>query len=119
MADAPVNVSQKHCAKCGAPHHRQGQRYCHVCHAAYMRGWRPSHPLVGAARIKDIARSYANTYQRRGLLTPQPCEQCGSQEPQKHHEDYSKPLDVRWLCRPCHLAIHTVVAADLMEKHSG
>lgn len=23
-----------------------------------------------------------------------------------HHPDYSKPLEVVWMCRPCHLAEH-------------
>lgn len=34
------------------------------------------------------------------------CEKCGSPESQAHHEDYSKPLDVRWLCFSCHRAEH-------------
>lgn len=40
---------------------------------------------------------------RDGKLTPQPCERCGADEHiHAHHEDYTKPLDVNWLCRTCH-----------------
>lgn len=37
-------------------------------------------------------------------LIPQPCEICGSssQFTQAHHQDYSKPYDVNWLCPSCH-----------------
>lgn len=34
---------------------------------------------------------------RDGKIARQPCEVCG-RKAQAHHEDYSKPLDVRWLC---------------------
>lgn len=60
--------------------------------------------------MKDNARSYANVYQRRGKLKPQPCEIPGCLIPaQKHHDDYSKPLEVRWLCRNHHLEHHRCV----------
>jgi hypothetical protein len=37
------------------------------------------------------------------LVRPERCEACGIDcYPDAHHEDYSKPLEVRWLCRPCH-----------------
>ena len=35
-----------------------------------------------------------------------PCEKCGSQKVDAHHDDYLKPLDVRWLCRRHHLEFH-------------
>ena len=72
-----------------------------------MRSNRPRHvELPAAERKKANARAYANVYQRRGHLTPEPCEVCGSDEAEKHHDDYGKPLQVRWICRPCHLALH-------------
>lgn len=44
---------------------------------------------------------------RSGRLVPEPCETCGSDESHAHHEDYSKPLEVRWLCQPCHNREHS------------
>jgi hypothetical protein len=34
-------------------------------------------------------------------LTPKPCEVCGALPTHAHHDDYSRPLEVRWLC-PLH-----------------
>ena len=42
---------------------------------------------------------------RDGKLTRQPCEVCGARA-QAHHDDYSKPLDVRWLCTTHHADWH-------------
>jgi hypothetical protein len=73
-----------------------------------MRLWRPPYKeLPPEEKRRSRARAYANVYQRRGLLVKQPCRVCGSLEKvEKHHEDYSKPLEVFWLCRPCHKSIH-------------
>ena len=40
------------------------------------------------------------------LANPDRCEMCESPSVLAHHEDYSKPLDVNWLCRPCHGKVH-------------
>lgn len=41
---------------------------------------------------------------RRGdIMRPDNCQECGiSCKPDAHHPDYTKPLDVQWLCRICH-----------------
>lgn len=59
---------------------------------------------------KNRARMEAWLAIKRGDLTPQPCEVCGEspvahdgrRAVHAHHDDYGKPLDVRWLCYPCH-----------------
>jgi ribosomal protein S27AE len=72
-----------------------------------MREWRKHNPMTDEQRRKDIVRSIAGVQKRAGKLIPQPCEKCGTSEDlQMHHEDYSKPLDVRWLCAECHQDEH-------------
>jgi len=93
------------CSRCHKPHERRGQQYCKPCHAAYMREWRKTHPLTPEQRRRSNARAYANVYLRRGRLKRRPCEVCGRRA-EMHHEDYSRPLDVRWRCRRHHLEQH-------------
>lgn len=45
---------------------------------------------------------------RYGKLAKQPCEKCGSLRVQAHHDDYDRPLDVRWLCSVHHGEEHHV-----------
>jgi ribosomal protein S27AE len=41
------------------------------------------------------------------LMRPDICEKCGDLgHVSAHHDDYDRPLDVRWLCRRCHRLIH-------------
>ena len=41
----------------------------------------------------------------KGLLAKTPCA-CGSVKVQGHHPDYSKPLEVIWMCKSCHQKWH-------------
>jgi len=45
-----------------------------------------------------------------GKIARQPCEVCGNPRTDGHHDDYSRPLDVRWMCRMHHRELHTKLA---------
>ena len=53
---------------------------------------------------KQAARLLLNGSVRRGDITrPDRCSRCGDvKRVEGHHRDYSRPLEVEWLCRPCH-----------------
>ena len=95
------------CTRCETRIRRPGQRYCRACHAESMRRTRPKHfELTDEQRKRANARSYPHVYIKRGKLKREPCKVCGAAKAQMHHEDYSKPLAVTWLCRSCHLELH-------------
>ena len=86
----------------------KNQRWCKSCHAEYMRKWRKTHPLNDEQRMKDICRSYAGVYKRRGKIQVKVCRICGTPA-EMHHEDYTKPLEVDWLCEKHHQALHNAL----------
>jgi len=43
---------------------------------------------------------------KKGFLKKQPCEICGNIKSEGHHPDYSKPLEVIWLCSEHHNEVH-------------
>lgn len=68
-------------------------------HGFYLK-MKSKHPLQFEARnIFHLAKL-------RGVLIKQPCEVCGNVKSDGHHDDYSKPLEVRWLCRVHHMELH-------------
>lgn len=68
----------------------------------YRRRQKARHP------IEEAARKAVRSALIAGRLVRQPCEVCGAEKAQAHHDDYSKPLDVRWLCRPHHDEHHAL-----------
>lgn len=57
---------------------------------------------------KVIARNYINGLIRIGkVMRPTSCEKCLKKvKVEAHHEDYSKPVEVMWLCKSCHTKEH-------------
>ncbi len=55
---------------------------------------------------KVSARTAVGNALRSGLLKRSPCEKCGVEKVEAHHDDYSKPLEVRWLCVSHHREWH-------------
>ena len=55
---------------------------------------------------RDRARKVVQNALKRGRLVKSPCGDCGAVKVEGRHEDYSKPLEVIWLCRICHRKRH-------------
>jgi hypothetical protein len=51
-----------------------------------------------------------------GKIIHQPCEVCGRQDSEGHHEDYSKPLEVIWLCSTHHAERHVQIRREQLWK---
>lgn len=67
-------------------------------------------------RIKAI--EVVNNAVRDGRLVREACEVCGAQPAEAHHDDYSKPLHVRWLCPLCHKGLHRQPSGSLCARSS-
>jgi ribosomal protein S27AE len=69
-------------------------------HATANREWRRRNRDRLAAH-NAVARAL-----KSGAIVRQACERCGEIKTQAHHDDYTKQLDVRWLCDPHHKDRH-------------
>jgi hypothetical protein len=83
--------------------------------AEYKRRWAMENKELRKQIWNRSIKKYPNRRRARyllqqavksGLMPRLPCEQCGAAETHGHHDDYSQPLNVRWLCLRCHAAHH-------------
>jgi endogenous inhibitor of DNA gyrase (YacG/DUF329 family) len=70
-------------------------------------------------KVADNRRHHRMLYEREGLRErhlarlkayhhipeTKPCEVCGKKG-ERHHDNYDRPLEVRWLCRTHHSEVH-------------
>lgn len=72
---------------------------------------------VEAAKAHQLVN---NHILRKKNLVPINCEKCGDvTKLQAHHEDYSKPFDIMWLCKKCHLKKHNRVSFSEAKGMKG
>lgn len=89
---------------CGVPCRQKGN-------ARQLRtpeGWhyRQAHFKATRDKHKVACRRKTRAAIKSGALVPEPCDHCGADKVEAHHEDYTLPLDVTWLCRRCHNLHH-------------
>lgn len=78
------------------------------------RRWRARNPHLvnerGLARSARIALS--NAVRDGKVMKPSCCQRCwrvtSSRRLHGHHHDYSKPLEVEWICSACHGKEHCI-----------
>lgn len=109
MADGHLNKC-KDCAKSDATNNRNSN----------LERYREYDRKRGNRQPKGYQREYKNKFPnkykahvitgnaiRDKKLFQEPCEVCGSSKNvHAHHDDYSKPLNVRWLCAAHHRQWH-------------
>jgi len=121
----PFNSGRKpECCRCGGPKEVLTAGYCNKCHSYKARARRKvnreSAIFIENERnkvneryrndpdfaLKKLVRAATNKCIKAGILVKKPCEVCGNKKVDAHHDDYQKPLDVRWLCRLHHVEHH-------------
>jgi uncharacterized Zn finger protein (UPF0148 family) len=98
----------------------KGKRYCASCDERATQEYykiRKERLRISSENAKrnskrtGPATAAVHVAVKKGILVRQPCEVCGATKYiDAHHEDYTKPLSVRWLCRSHHRQTHTRIA---------
>lgn len=117
MADGHLNIC-KACIKQQRQEHRANNPHVQAYdrarankpeRVAQRKAWVERHRSSPERRKANTA--VCNAVRDGRLLRPGNCSACGKGcTPEGHHDDYSKPLEVRWLCRSCHCKVHAGVA---------
>ena len=123
MADGHLNKC-KECAKKDVATHR-AENLEKVRAYDRERGKRPERiklatEICRAWRAEDKRRHVAHSAVaraiRKGELVRMSCVKCGAEKTEAHHEDYDKPLDVVWLCSPCHKKRHQEIKREFLKE---
>ena len=106
---------------------------CRLCKTEYFRDWREKNGHITSRRSsikwgknnpekviesskrwgkknqgkKNIHHKVQRAVKKGIIVKASNCENCGADGMlHGHHDDYSKPLKVRWLCPACHVGVH-------------
>lgn len=92
--------------RANAPHRVQMRKEYAVSASGKIAASRAKKRWAEKNAVKRAANIIVGNAIRDGRLIKLPCEICGNDLVHGHHDDYSKPLDVRWLCPPHHKQWH-------------
>lgn len=94
--------------RAGLPHRVAARKDYQVSERGRERSNAAKKRFIQRNPWKRKAHAIVGNFLRDGRITrPEICELCGGKcKPQAHHCDYSKPLDVMWLCKSCHVEWH-------------
>jgi hypothetical protein len=130
MTDGRLNKCKECCKSYARAKHHRGMNDPAWVAAQRERGREKHKRLNYTERYRDkAANSAARTFRKRypekakahakvqyalrvgRIVRPGACQDCGETLPlHGHHEDYSRPLEVVWLCRDCHMKRHRKAA---------
>lgn len=108
------------CAYCGSSFEyawRFGKKR-KTCSPPCLKAWAAIRKRSYKSRHKDQARAHMllNKAVASGEINRAPCEVCGSLNTDGHHSDYSKPLQVTWLCHIHHMERHATLTASQVAE---
>lgn len=73
--------------------------------------------MSGPSTIETRARQKVKYATKVGNIKREPCVKCGTTPTHGHHVDYSKPLDVVWLCDLHHKREHAAMVTHCPKGH--
>lgn len=122
ITERMLKHSNYRCAKCASAMYREWTIRNRERHNAKCKKFRQSEKgkAMVAANTRRQRRLHPEKYKarmavqsalRNGTLQKRPCEDCCDISAEAHHDDYGKPLEIKWLCGPCHRKRHTLLAA--------
>jgi hypothetical protein len=95
------------CPTCGKQKKHPNGSYCITCSNMHSAKWKRENPRTGEELRKFKVRQFTRYCIRKGYIELLPCSVCGTNEKvEAHHDDYDKPLEVRFLCRKHHREHH-------------
>lgn len=107
MADGRLNKCKECCKDYAAVRRLTSDRPREIDAKRYREGKKKSNGIEWNNQNPEKKKAHvavANAI-RDGKLVRQPCRRCGAKA-QAHHKDYSKPLEVDWLCSRHHIMEH-------------
>jgi len=117
---ANITYMDGKCKRCNSKIQEGKQEYCSDCRKAFnsLIRRRLYSDLNNEERIKATCRSMTKYFIRSGAIKKTPCVLCGSdRRVESHHNDYSKPKEVVFLCLACHRAKHA--NRETMSDNNG